>query len=100
MTMQPQFTSTLTAVERAALRAQQQQALATLAKEWAVEAVGRHYPTHHTRAGGYRFIRPGKWYVVRAGERVAASAAQSRELTRRAGDLGGPYGSIGPVAAA
>lgn len=70
-------------------------ALAALAAKWDVEAVGRGYPRHVTRADGYRHVRRGKWYVVRAGERIRASASQSRALN--AASALSAYGSIGPI---
>ena len=73
-------------------------ALAKLAKDWAVEAVGREYPRHVIRADGYRFVRAGKWYVIRDGERIRATAAQSRTLNT-AGSALDTYGHIGPIAA-
>jgi hypothetical protein len=69
---------------------------ATLATKWGVDAVGREYPNHVTRANGYRFVRPGKWYVVRDGKRYRASASQARSLNR-VGTSG--VASIAPVAA-
>lgn len=99
MTMHPQTTSTLTATEWQANQQRMTAALAALAAKWGVEAVGREYPRHVTRADGYRFTRAGKWYVLRAGERHPATAAQSRALNA-AGSALTTYGSIGPVAAA
>lgn len=98
MTMHPQTTSTLTATEWQANQQRMTEALAALAAKWGVEAVGRDYPRQVVRSGGYRFARAGKWYVVRAGERVPATAAQRRALNAAGSGLT-TYGSIGPVAA-
>lgn len=97
--MHPQTTSSLTAIEWQANQRRMTEALAALAAKWGVEAVGREYPRQITRADGYRYTRAGKWYVVRGGERVSATAAQSRALNA-AGSALTTYGSIGPVAAA
>lgn len=99
MTMHPQTTSTLTVTEWQANQQRMTVALAALAAKWGVEAVGRDYPRQAVRNGGYHFPRVGKWYVVRAGERRPATAAQSRALNA-AGSALTTYGSIGPVAAA
>lgn len=99
MTMYPQITSALSAAEWQANQERMTAALAALATALGVEAVGREYPRHVARRGGYSFVRAGKWYVVRDGERVPATAAQSRQL-RAAGSALTTYGSIGPVAAA
>lgn len=99
MSMYPQTTSTLTASEWQTNRQRRTEALTALAAKWGVEAVGREYPHHVVRRNGYRFTRAGKWYVVRAGERVPATASQSRALNATGSALT-LYGSIGPVAAA
>lgn len=99
MTMHPLGTSTLTATEWRANQQRMTAALAAIAAKWGVEAVGRGYPRQIVRGDGYRTTRAGKWYVVRAGERAPATAAQSRVLNA-AGSALAPYGSIGPVAAA
>lgn len=99
MTMYPEITSALTASKWQANQQRISDALAALASRWNVEAVGREYPRHVTRADGYRLVRRGKWYVVRAGERSFATAAQARALNA-AGSSMSTYGSIGPVAAA
>lgn len=73
------------------------QALAKLAAAWQVEAVGRSAPRSITQRNGHRFIRAGKWYVIRTGKRVLATAAQSRQLNKAGANLT-TYGSIGPIA--
>lgn len=87
----------LTREQYEAIRAREAATYAALAAAWGVEAVGRGYPSHHTRSNGYRYMRPGRWYVIRDGERLPASAAQARALNR-VGSHG--VGQIGPVAAA
>lgn len=98
MTMYLEIASALSATERRAERERMTAALAALAAEWGVDAVGREYPRHVTRSDGYRFARPGKWYVVRDGKRVPATAAQARRLNT-AGSALSAYGAIGPIAA-
>jgi hypothetical protein len=76
------------------IRAGEKTACAALAAEWQVDAVGRDYPLHLSRAGP---AIAGEWYVIRKGIGRKATAAQERELDR----VGG-YGvhAIGPFYAA
>lgn len=71
---------------------------AALATKWGVEAVGRGYPVRVTRTTGHTFMRAGKWYVVRGGDRQPASAAQARALNA----TGVAHGveQVGPIGAA
>lgn len=64
---------------------------AALARKWRVEAVGRDYPLHLSRAGP---AVAGEWYVISDGVRHKATAAQARVLDRV-----GHYGvhAIGPI---
>lgn len=97
MTMHPSAPyAHLTRNEYEAHRADQSAALAALAAKWNVDAIGRHGPENVTGSGGYRYVRAGKWYVVRGGEKQPASASQARALN--AVGLGG-VGAIYPVAA-
>ncbi len=76
--------------------------MAATAKRLGVEAVGREEPTHTTKRGGFRLTKAGHWFVVVGGERGGATAAQARALnaTYAAHGVGGPYRSVGPIAAA
>jgi len=77
-----------------AMRARENAACAALAHNWGVEAVGRDYPLHLSRAGP---AVAGEWYVIRNGKRCKASAAQAGDLDRVC-----RYGvhAIGPIYAA
>lgn len=77
-----------------AVRARENAACAAFAYKWGVEAVGRDYPLHLSRAGP---AVAGEWYVIRNGERCKATAAQARDLDRVC-----RYGvhAVGPVYAA
>src|ERR1700689_3291471 len=94
MSMNQIATMTLEAFESQKIRAKAE--YGALATKWGVEAVGRHYPDQVTRVDRYSFARAGKWYVVRSGRRIAATAAQARALNRVGGD---GVASIGPVRA-
>ena len=80
--------------EYEAIRAREKAACVALAAKWQVDAVGRDYPLHLSRAGP---AIAGEWYVIRKGTRRKATVAQERELDR----VGG-YGvhAIGPSYAA
>jgi hypothetical protein len=65
--------------EYEAIRAREKAACAALAVEWQVDAVGRDYPLHLSRAGP---AVAGEWYIIRKGVRRKATAAQERELDR------------------
>jgi hypothetical protein len=87
----------LTREQYDAIVAREIAACAALATKWGVEAIGRDYPAQVIRANGYRLVRAGKWYVVRAGERSPATASQARALN----STGVAHGveSVGPIAA-
>lgn len=74
-----------------AIRARENASCAVLASKWAVQAVGRDYPLHLSRAGP---AAVGDWYVIRDGVHRKATAAQARDLDRV-----GYYGvhAIGPI---
>lgn len=76
-----------------AQRERRYQAFAALARQWAVDAVGRGYPDHVTMANGCRVVRVGKWYVVQDGKRIRATAAQARKLNAIGSES---VGAIGP----
>jgi hypothetical protein len=80
--------------EYEAMHAREKASCAALAAKWQVDAVGRDYPLHLSRAGP---AIAGEWYVIRKGIRRKPTAAQERELDR----VGG-YGvhAIGPLYAA
>jgi hypothetical protein len=50
--------------------------------KWRVNAVGRDYPLHPSRAGP---AIAGAWYVIRKGTGQKATVAQGRELDRVGG---------------
>jgi hypothetical protein len=77
--------------EYKALRARENASCAALAIKWGVEAVGRDYPLHLSRAGP---AVAGEWYVIRERVRRNTTAAQARKLNRV-----GRYGvhAIGPI---
>ncbi len=77
-----------------AVRTRENAACAVFAQEWGVDAVGRDYPLHLSRAG---HAIAGEWYVIRNGERCKATTAQAGELDRvcRSG-----FHAIGPIYAA
>lgn len=80
-----------------AIRAQEKSAAAALATRWGVEAVGRQYPDRVTRSNGHTFMHPGKWYLVRNGSRVRATAAQARMLN--ATGVAHGVSAVGPIPA-
>ena len=83
MTMHPPSPMAhLSSGEYNAIIAEERQAAAKLASAWGVDAVGREYPRHVTRADGYSYAKPGRWYVIVDGARCPATAAQSRALNR------------------
>ncbi|MGA8699364.1 MAG: hypothetical protein WB689_37170 [Xanthobacteraceae bacterium] len=77
--------------EYEALHARENASCKALAVKWGVEAVGRDYPLHLSRAGP---SVAGEWYVIRQGVRCKTTAAQARKLNRV-----GRYGvhAIGPI---
>lgn len=62
-----------------ATRARENAACAACAHKWGVEAVGRDYPLHLSRAGP---AVAGEWYVICKRGRRKATAAQARDLDR------------------
>ena len=62
-----------------AIRQSENASCAALASKWGVEAVGRDYPLHLSRAGP---AVAGEWYVICKGMRREATAAQARDLER------------------
>lgn len=96
MTVQPNATYQGGTQQYMADRAAADAAAARLATRWGVGAVGRHEPVGTTRRG-FRVVRQGRWYVVRSGERLPATTAQSRAL--RGCGMWPTYSSIGPIAA-
>ena len=95
MTMQQGWTYSGTTADFEAARIRERESLAALASKWGVEAVGRRYPRHVTRANGYRLVRRGTCYVVIGGEWQDATSAQARQINALVFD---PYASIGPIA--
>lgn len=83
--------------EYEAICTRQRAAAAALAAKWGAESVGRGYPDRITRSNGYQFMRAGKWYIVRNGERVRATAAQARALN--ATGVGHGVEQVGPISA-
>lgn len=81
----------ISGAEYEALRSRENASCAALAVKWGVEAVGRDYPLHLSRAGP---AVAGEWYVIRERVRRKTTAAQARKLNRV-----GRYGvhAIGPI---
>jgi hypothetical protein len=84
-------TRQLSRTEYEAMRTRENAACAALAAKWGMEAIGRDFPLHLSRAGP---AIPGEWYIIRDGVRRKATAAQARDLDRVAGHGVHAFGPI------
>lgn len=80
MTMQPTITYT---GDYQADRDELSRAMSRLARQFGLVAIGREYPRHITRANGYRFVRPGKWYAEMADGSRRPPSAKERAAMRK-----------------
>lgn len=86
-------TRQISRAEYEAMRIRENAACAALAAKWGVEAIGRDFPLHLSRAGP---AIPDEWYIIRDGVRRKTTAAQARELNLVASH--GVY-ALGPICA-